>query len=62
VRVRELVARSPLLPFDVCRVLYRLTVLKRVHRVDDGDPGRLLSDERQPAEPLLSSIPRRSDA
>jgi CheY-like chemotaxis protein len=27
VRVRELVARSPLLPFDVCRVLYRLTVL-----------------------------------
>jgi len=61
-RVRELVARSPLLPFDVCRVLYRLAVLKRIQRVDDGDPLRLVSDERSPAEPLLSSIPRRSDA
>lgn len=61
-RVRDLVARSPLLPFDVCRVLYRLAVLKRVQRLDDGDPTRLLSDERSPAEPLLSSIPRRSDA
>jgi CheY-like chemotaxis protein len=61
-RVRDLVDRTPMLPFDVCRLLYRLAVLKRVQRLDDGDPARLLSDERSPAEPLLSSTPRRSDA
>jgi CheY-like chemotaxis protein len=61
-RVGDLVDRAPLLPFDVCRVVYRLATLKRVQRLDDGDPTRLISDERSPAEPLLSSIPRRSDA
>lgn len=60
-RVREVVARSSLRPFDVCRVLYRLAVLKRIQRIDDGDPNRLLNDERPPAEPVLSTLPRRAD-
>jgi len=60
-RVRDLVKRSPLLPFDVCRMLYRLAVLKRVTRVDDGDPQRLLGDNASPREPVLSTPPRRAD-
>jgi len=54
-RVRDLVKRSPQLPFDVCRVLYRLSVLKRVQRIDDGDQSRLVSDAR---EPTVSLPPR----
>lgn len=54
-RVRDLVKRSPQLPFDVCRVLYRLSVIKRVQRIDDGDQSRLVSDQR---EPTVSLPPR----
>lgn len=54
-RVRDLVKRSPQLPFDVCRVLYRLSVLKRVQRIDDGDQSRLVSDAREPT----TSVPPR---
>jgi CheY-like chemotaxis protein len=54
-RVRDLVKRSPQLPFDVCRVLYRLSVLKRVQRIDDGDQSRLVSDARDPT----TSVPPR---
>lgn len=61
-RVRDIVRRSPLRPFDVCRVLYRLAVLKRIHRIDDGDPRRLLSDDSPPLEPLLSTPPTRADS
>jgi len=61
-RVRDIVRRSPLRPFDVCRVLYRLAVLKRIHRIDDGDPRRLLSDDSPPIEPLLSTPPTRADS
>lgn len=56
-RVRDLVKRSTLLPFDVCRVLYRLSVLKRVQRIDDGDASRLVSDDHSPREPVLSTPP-----
>ena len=61
-RVRDIVRRSPLRPFDVCRVLYRLAVLKRIQRIDDGDPRRLLSDDSPPLEPLLSTPPTRADS
>jgi CheY-like chemotaxis protein len=44
-RVADLVKRSPLRAFDVCRILYRLTVLKRVRRIDDGDTRALVSDQ-----------------
>lgn len=54
--VRELVKRSPLRPFDVCRVVYRLAVLKRVRRIDDGDRSRLVSEESDRV-PLLSTPP-----
>ena len=55
--VRDIVQRSPLRPFDVCRVLYRLAVLKRVRRIDDGDGSRLVSEESA-GVPLLSTPPR----
>lgn len=58
----DLVASSPLLPADDCRIPYRPTLLQRVQRVDDVNPGRLCGDGRAPAEPLRSSISRRSDA
>ncbi|MDP2341672.1 MAG: response regulator [Deltaproteobacteria bacterium] len=57
--VRDLVKRSPLRPFDVCRMLYRLAVLKRVRRLDDGDSSKLVSDESGlPHVPLLSTAPK----
>ncbi|HEY1100916.1 MAG TPA: response regulator [Myxococcota bacterium] len=57
-RVRDLVRRLPhQLPFDVCRVLYRLSVLKRVQRIDDGDQSRLVNDARDPME--SQSLPPR---
>jgi twitching motility two-component system response regulator PilH len=56
--VRDLVKRSPLRPFDVCRVLYRLAVLKRVRRIDDGDSSRLVSEDGGDKVPLLSTPPR----
>lgn len=56
-RVRDLVKRSSLLPFDVCRVVYRLSVLKRVQRIDDGDASRLVNDDQTPREPVLSTPP-----
>lgn len=56
--VRDVVKRSPLRPFDVCRMLYRLAVLKRVRRIDDGDSSRLVSEDSGPAVPLLSTLPR----
>ncbi len=55
-RVQEIVARSSLRPFDVCRVLYRLAVLKRIRRIDDGDPEHLVSDDRPPGAPALSTL------
>jgi len=61
-RVVDLITRSLLLPFDVCRVLYRLAVLRRIQRVDNGDQMRLLGADRAPTEPLLSPLPRRGDA
>lgn len=57
-RVADVVKRSPLRAFDVCRVLYRLSVLKRIRRVDDGDGRGLVSDE--PKVPVLSTPPRGS--
>ncbi len=54
--VRDLVKRSPLRAFDACRVLYRLAVLKRVRRIDEGDRSRLVSDESA-GVPLLSTPP-----
>lgn len=57
--VRDLVKRSPLRPFDVCRMLYRLAVLKRVRRLDDGDSSKLVNDDAGlPHVPLLSTPPR----
>jgi CheY-like chemotaxis protein len=61
-RVVDLITRSLLLPFDVCRVLYRLAILRRIQRVDNGDQMRLLGADRAPTEPLLSPLPRRGDA
>jgi CheY-like chemotaxis protein len=58
ITVREAVKRSHLRAFDVCRVLYRLAVLKRLRRVDDGDERHLLDDHSAPATPLLSILPR----
>ncbi len=57
-RVADVVKRSPLRAFDVCRVLYRLAVLKRIHRVDDGDDRSLVSED--PRTPVLSAPPRGS--
>ncbi len=61
-RVKDVVRRATLRPFDTCRVIYRLAVLKRIVRVDDGDPRRLLSDDSPPSEPVLSTPPRRADS
>jgi CheY-like chemotaxis protein len=55
-RVADVVKRSPLRAFDVCRVLYRLAVLKRIRRVDDGDGRSLVSEEAR--TPALSTTPR----
>ncbi len=60
-RVKDLVRAATLRPFDTCRVIYRLAVLKRIQRIDDGDPRRLLSDDSPPSEPVLSTPPRRAD-
>ena len=57
--VRDLVKCSTQHPFDVCRILYRLAVLKRVRRIDDGDSSKLLDDEGSMVQvPLLSTVPR----
>ncbi len=61
VTVRDLVKRSPLRPFDVCRVIYRLAVLKRVRRIDLGDASRLVSEESA-GVPLLSTPPREASS
>jgi two-component system chemotaxis response regulator CheY len=53
-RVGELVKRSSLRAFDVCRVVYRLAVLKRVRRVDDGDTRDLISDTAGTVPPAPS--------
>lgn len=56
--VRDLVKRSPLRAFDVCRVIYRLAVLKRISRIHDGDSSRLVSEDNVAGVPLLSTPPR----
>lgn len=54
-RVADVVKRSTLRAFDVCRVLYRLSVLQRVRRIDDGDGRGLVSDHAG-----VSTTPRES--
>jgi CheY-like chemotaxis protein len=57
-RVAEVVKRSPLRAFDVCRILYRLAVLKRIRRIDDGDVRQLVSETG--GIPVFSASPRGS--
>jgi CheY-like chemotaxis protein len=59
-RVSEVVKRSTLRAFDVCRVLYRLAVLKRISRIDDGGALGMVREDVS-APPVLSG-PGRSPA
>jgi CheY-like chemotaxis protein len=59
VRVIDIIERSLLLPFDVCRVLYRLASLKRIERLD-GQRLAQAGERPRPSEPLLSLVPVRS--
>lgn len=59
-RVVDIIERSLLLPFDVCRVLYRLAALKRIERLDEARAASA-GDRGRPSEPLLSLPPARSN-
>jgi DNA-binding response OmpR family regulator len=59
VRVADVARRSTLRAFDVCRVLYRLAVLKRIRRIDDGDAVAMVRDDGA-AAPALSAPVRGS--
>jgi DNA-binding response OmpR family regulator len=59
--VHDVLRISSLRAFDCCKVLYRLCVLRRVRRVDDGAGGQLIDDDRDMTSPKLS-ITRSSSA
>jgi CheY-like chemotaxis protein len=56
VRVDAIVGASRLRAYDVCQLLYRLVVLQRVQRVDDG-AAALVEDEAVPAAPPAVAAP-----
>jgi CheY-like chemotaxis protein len=60
VRVVDIIERSSLLPFDVCRVLYRLAALGRIERCDDDAVAGPRGERPKSSEPLLSLPPLRS--
>ncbi len=60
VRVVDIIERSSLLPFDVCRVLYRLAALGHIERCDDDGVANPRDERPRSSEPLLSLPPLRS--
>lgn len=46
--VRDVLRISSLRAFEACKLLYRLTMLRRLRRVDDGAPADLVPDDGSP--------------
>ncbi len=52
--IKELLRISSLRAFEACKVVYRLCVLRRLRRVDDGDSENLVSDSVE-GEPVADA-------
>lgn len=55
--VRDVLRIASLRAFDACKLIYRLTMVRRLRRVHDGEPADLVADEpsRSSESPVLSA-------